>query len=147
MLLEFLEAVGCKFSMDWDSHVIVAVPEELSHIQIREAIEPFAKELSRQVRYRAKRRRSVFVGGTLNGQEVGTQARGTYGHHMPNGRYGYWIRHRIKRGCWEVYEEDAKDGRAFFRGYATSERKARRGEIKKAHKTTEAAGGEDEPDL
>jgi hypothetical protein len=135
MLLQFLEALGVTFEMDWDDQVIIEVPEEISYGQIAQAIEPFGKRLGEEVRFRAKQRRSVFVGGSLNGQEVDGRAlriKSWCSHTMPNGRQGYWIRYRIKRGCWEVYEQGSADGRAFFRGFATSEAKAKRGEVKDA---------------
>lgn len=67
------------------------------------------------------RKRIGFVGGLLNGKPVGRRSRYWLG-------CGCWIPNRVKRGRWEVYEEQ-RDGRAFFRGYATSERKAKRGQI------------------
>lgn len=130
MLLRFLESLGVEFDMDWDGEVTMTVPEAVSCAEIEQALKPFGKRLREQVRFRAKQQRSVFVGGQLNGREVSWQGPGRCGcgHRMGNGGYGYWIRHRLARGRWEVYEE-VPDGRAFFRGYATSERKARHGEI------------------
>ena len=131
MLLRFLESLGVEFDMDYDETVSVTVPESVSRAEIEEAVKPFGKQLTEQVRYRAERQRSVFVGGQLNGQEVSWQGPGRRGcgHRMANGSYAYWITYRLKRGRWEVYEEVRGDGRSFFRGYATSERKARHGEI------------------
>jgi hypothetical protein len=130
MLLRFLESLGVSFDMDWDEEVTITVPGAVSCVELEQALKPFGKQLSQEVRYRAKRQRSVFVGGQLNGREVSWQGPGRRGcgHRMAGGGYAYWIRHRLKRGCWEVYEE-VLDGRAFFRGYTTSERKARHGEI------------------
>ncbi len=132
MLLRFLESLGVHFVMDWDDAVTITVPESVSWAEIQQALKPFGERLMEQVRCRAKRQRSVFVGGQLNGQQVSDSlpwVRTSGGiHRMAKCEYGYWIRHRLKRGCWEVYEE-VPDGRAFFRGYATSERKAKHGEI------------------
>lgn len=132
MLLRFLESIGVRFDMDWDDEVTMTVPEAVFCADIEQALGPFGKQLSQQVRSRAQQQRSVFVGGQLNGQEVSDRTWGVrsgYGHRIVNGGgYGYWIRHRLKRGYWEVYEQ-VPDGRAFFRGCTTSERKARRGEI------------------
>ena len=153
MLLEFLESLGVEFEIDWDDEVIITVPREgISYAEIEQALQPVSKRLVNQARYRAKARRSVFVGGTLNGQEVESRTHGIrseWCHRMADGKLGHRIRRRIKRGCWEVYEQGDTDGRAFFRGYATSEQKARKGQLREASRpaagsapsSTEPTGG------
>lgn len=83
------------------------------------------KEVTRQLQLRRHYAMHQFVGGPLNGQrhdglpwmcvEVGTKMLS----------YGYLTR-RIRSAEWAVYVGNPKDGRAFFHGYATSEKKARR---------------------
>lgn len=117
MLLDFLEQLGVTFEMDWDNQVIITVPDELKASDVLKLIEQecFGKHLARAVKFRAEVDRAVFVGGLRNGDPICL--------------FGIrWVANRVKRGRWEVYEL-VSDGRAFFRGYAASEHKAKRGEI------------------
>lgn len=125
MLLRFLEHLGVNFDMDYDGEVFFDVPKDVCHDAIEEALQPFGKGLAQEVRNRARRQRSVFVGGQWNGKTAA---------HL--GVWNPWIRHHLRRGCWEVYEA-VPDGRAFFRGYATSEKKARLGEVTKQPKAAQ----------
>lgn len=129
MLLKFLEQLGVTFEMDWDDEVIIEVPEDLEAADVMNAIksEPFGKDLSESVVYRAKASRAVFVGGMLNGKRTGWIG------------LRQWFANHVKRGRWEVYER-VNDGRAFFRGYATSQAKAKRGEINELTKPASKGG-------
>lgn len=119
MLLDFLEQLGVTFEIDWDNEVIIKVPEDLQAADAMKVIANvrFEKHLARTVTFRAQRARSVYVGGRRNGERVGL----CWGNRT-------WIANRVKRARWEAYEL-SRDGRAFFRGYATSQAKAKRGEI------------------
>jgi hypothetical protein len=117
MLLEFLERLGFQFDMDWDDDVAITSVTAVECSDLTQALKPFEKRLADQVRHRARRQRSVFVGGSLNGQMIGSSA------------WGKWIVNHLSRGKWEVYETERSNVRAFFRGYATNKRNARRGEI------------------
>lgn len=140
MLLKFLETLGVTFEIDWDDSVQIGIPESgVSYDEMRRALESpvpgtvagatFSNWLHREVLCRAAARRAVFVGGSLNGKQVRYEQPSYYG----------FIAHRLGRAHWEVYEQaDKRDGRAFFRGYATSEKKARRGEVKSGVEGLEA---------
>lgn len=127
MLLEFLESLGLRFEMDWDDTVAIATPDAVLACDLQQALEPFRQRLANQVRWRAQKQRAVFVGGSLNGELVGTR-RCLIPTHSSDGKTYRWIAHHVARSRWEVYDQESYDGRAFFRGYAANRRKANRGE-------------------
>lgn len=128
MLLNFLETLGLEFDMGWDDEVTITVPDVVLAGNLRQALEQFEKRLGDEVRHRARRQRSVFVGGSLNGQVIDDGRCVAPTRHL-DGTTHHWIAHHLARGRWEVYDQEGYDGRAFFRGYATNKRKAKRGEI------------------
>lgn len=115
MLLEFLKGLGVRFDMDWDEEVTLTVPETVSSDEISHALQPFKERLCDEVRSRAKRQRTVFVGGSLNGQMIGAWQCLVPTIH-PDGTTHHWIVHHVARGRWEIYDQECYMGRAFFRG-------------------------------
>ncbi len=127
-LLNFLESLGVKFSMDWDDTVTAEIPD-IDAVDVEQAMKPFIGGLSHDVVYRAECLRAVFVGGSLNGQVVGRRRCLVPTLHA-DGTKHCWIVEHVARGRWEVYDNELRhNGRAFFRGYATNKQKANRGEI------------------
>ena len=127
-LVDFLESLGVKFSMDWDDTVEVEVPD-IDAADVEQAIRPYKASLQHDVVYRAECQRAVFVGGSLNGQLIGRRHCIVPTLHA-DGTKHWWVVNHVARGRWEVYDEEGRhNGRAFFRGYATNKKKARCGEI------------------
>jgi len=117
-LLRFAEALGIQPSMDWDDSVSIEYPEVVCRSEMEAALAPVKDCLAREFTIRARRRREVLVGGPFNGQPN----RWDYCRGATFGR-------RVARAHWAVYRE-GDDGRAFFIGFASSQRKARRGALK-----------------
>lgn len=99
---------------DWDCKELAIEARDISAADLRCALERYQKPMRDHLHWERERRMRVFVGGPLNGQ-----------------RYGLWkqagatIAKHIARAKWAAYEV-GKDGRAWFRGFATSHLKARR---------------------
>ena len=117
-LIDFAEALGVEFSMDWDGEVVMEYPDEIDAEKLVTFLGDNGKLLGNQFRTRCDLARRVFVGGPLNGQRTPLSCCRSR---------SYWA-HRCKRARWAVYRMQA-DGRAFFVGYATSAAKAKRGEV------------------
>ena len=115
--LEALEELGVAFSLDWDNTLIVDVPESLSRNAVVAFIGKYEDAFARQVGNRAAASRRCFVGGPYAGQS-----------HDQCWLEGQFRGLHVKRGKWAVYKF-CDDGRALFKGYASSEKKARRGEV------------------
>ena len=121
-VLTLLEELGVTLELDWDNSLIAAVPGSLSAGPVKALIERHSQQITQSVLSRAALRKWRFIGGPLDGK--------------PHCR-SPWFQRRVvwreSRAKWAVYQLE-KDGRAFFKGYAPSEVKARRGLLK----TTEA---------
>lgn len=127
-LLAFAEALGIKLGLDWDGELLIEYPEILSRLEIEAAVAPFEEDLALAISLRAKRLLNVLVGGPFNGRR-----------NFSGCCHGETFGRRVSRAHWAVYRQ-GDDGRAFFIGYATSQRKARRGVLKS--KTNEQEGTE-----
>lgn len=117
-LLRFAQALGIRVWMDWDDEVSIDCPEVVSRSEIEAALGPFADRLKTEFEVRARCRRAILVGGPFNG----TRNNWDY---CPGATFG----RRVAKSHWAVYRQ-ADDGRAFFVGFASSQRKARRGVLK-----------------
>lgn len=120
-LLEFCELLGVEFEMDFDDRVTICF-DQVPEFVINEALNKVGVQLAEEFKSRAQFRRDVFVGGPKNGESVG------FLNWRPNGLYAF----NVSRGKWAVYSMPRNpwnDRRAFFKGYATSERNGFKGII------------------
>lgn len=120
-MISFLRALGFEFHIDYDCELLIEKPDEVSVDDVLEALGAWRENwrgiLARQVKYEGQCERREFCGGPLHGQ------RHSVDYHL---MYHHFRGYHLARAKWAVYEFQP-DGRAFFRGYATSERKARDG--------------------
>lgn len=113
--IRFMRQLGFEFHLDWDGELEIEYPLDLTPGQIAQALLSHDREIACVVKRQAACDREQCVGGPFNG------------------RRHEWLRGnleglRVKRGCWAVYLV-VPDGRAFFQGFASSEKKARQGEL------------------
>jgi len=116
-ILSFAEALDVEFSMDWDGEVFIEYPEHVDVERLRSYLKEHGSALAVMFSDRESRKQQVLVGGPFANK--------------PNWRWspaGTFIVLRVKRAKWAVYRQHG-DGRAFFMGLATSEKKAKRGLI------------------
>lgn len=111
----FLESLGFRFSLDLDDELEITCPEFLSPDQIKARLLQDSAAIVGRIKMRAKNRMRQFVGGPFNGEPHALH------HYYPNGR---GIGMRVARAEWAAYWL-SPDGRAFFQGMATSEKKAK----------------------
>lgn len=116
--LELLVSLGCEMHIDFDGELQFSVPDPLNVDTVIQQIERHKNYLAGQVKCRANRDRRLFMGGPFNGQKFGGYVYG-----------GNWVS-RVERAKWVVYEP-MPDGRAVFKGFASSRAKGRRGELMK----------------
>ncbi len=121
--LSILEALGYKFSLDYDDALEITEPEELNDARLRELLRDSSDYLRFEVKDRAQRSRRVCVGGPFDG------AQHVWPHCYPlNDASGntlsyYRAARQVKRGKWAAYALSI-DGRAWYAGEATNERAA-----------------------
>ena len=108
---DLAEAMGFRFSMDWDDQLIIEPPSHVSADEMRQwIVDNAAKEIVNRFRYQAKRASSVLVGGPFCGR--------------PTTRtWGQICCWRRERADWHAYCV-AKDGKGYYAGPATSRKKA-----------------------
>ena len=111
---EVLEALGFQLALDWDESLMIESELPLTNDQSKWFFLNQA-ELRCSLLSRAQAERTVFMGGSLNGQRHGLYGRSGTHKHM-----------HIKNRHWETYRFE-KDGRLVFVGKSTSERKAKDG--------------------
>ena len=113
-ILEFVEAIGIKVSVDWDGQVVVAAPhpDEINERALSHALKRSGFQLSRDAEARRARGMRRCMGGPKHGEKHG---------------WGVWSKsyYRERRGLWHVYHVHA-DGRAVYAGRASSEAQARK---------------------
>lgn len=115
-ILEFLEMCGFEFELDYDDELIITAPTELDPQKIRQWLwQKHDGHIVSLLKLRAEVDRWRLVGGPCHGRR----------HWKDPGDY---VVHRVARAKWSVYKV-WPDGRAVFCGYASSEKKARRGEL------------------
>ena len=90
------------------------VARDISADELRNALMAHEPEILRLLEFERQRGLAVCVGGPFNGRR-----------HWEFGR-GKTIAIRMDRGKWAAYQVGDDNLRAFFQGYATSERNARR---------------------
>lgn len=132
-LLTFVRALGFELSsLDWDGEFLIEGPDRVSVTELIEALKPLHDELVSQLAREADLVRvERFSGGPYDGRPhralrhrpaiIGADGKRRY----------FWCLPAIppEPAKWATYEQ-LRDGRTIFRGYATSEAKARRGEIR-----------------
>lgn len=110
--LEIMERLGVQFEVDWDGEVTSLVPSEIDRQAVCSLIADMGIEIKRAMEYRRKEATRVFVGGPLGGQRHDIHSWDkTFAHHVGHAN---WAAYHIR-----------SDGRAVFRGFATSRKKAR----------------------
>ncbi len=131
--LEVLEQAGFTFALDFDGSLEWTAPVTVDRAALVAFVQHWSADLAEDVAHRAARDRSRCHGGPLNGQPCPLIWR--YEYLALHDEKGTRIRDlptfkslHVKRGQWAVYRIE-RDRRAFFVGYATSEAKARRGEV------------------
>lgn len=120
-LLPFLESIGCQFTLDWDDELSVAVPENLSPFDLDNALKPLRAGIVAAIKTRARNALYVCLGGPLDGKR----------HEWFYNGWGGCTAYKAVKVCrahWAVYEVHS-DGRAIFKGYTTSQKKARQGHV------------------
>jgi hypothetical protein len=110
----FLELFGFKFELDWDDSLIITPPERaIDNDRVMFVLNQCTKQITGKIVDRRRRDMRQCVGGPFNGQS-----------------HDHWpfsspvIARRVSRGRWAAYRVE-KDGRAFYVGEATNEKKAR----------------------
>lgn len=111
--MDFLAAFGVRAYIDLDDELIFDYENrDISIAELVQELSQYQWAVRNMVMRRAERDRERFMGGPLDGQSH---------------RYA-WARqifaHRVSRAKWASYSI-FRDGRGIFRGYATSEKKAR----------------------
>lgn len=123
-VLDLLDVLGVTFSMDIDGTIDCIVPESIECSKISEFVQYHGERLNDQLKYRFMRERQQFVGGPLNGKQVRIA-----------GYTGSYYAHNIDRGYWACYQW-TDEGRAMFRGFSTSKRRAKKGICNARNKET-----------
>lgn len=108
--LRLLELLGFQFALDFDDTLQIKCDQTAD--QMVEILNGRMDQLLRPFQYRMRRQRSQLVGGPCNGRKHYAQPDDVLALHLA-------------RAKWAIYSVE-KDGRAFYRGNETSERKARR---------------------
>jgi hypothetical protein len=90
----------------------------LSAAELTEALQVYAEAIRNKLLHRQQLSMQIFMGGPLNGQR-----HDHYGH-------GQTIAVRLGPAKWAAYEIGNDQRRAWFRGLATSEKKARQLQVK-----------------
>lgn len=135
-MIRFLRALGFDFHVDWDQSLIIKEPDQVSVGDVLDALsagrEDWVELIRRTVLNEAVEERSRLMGGPLDGKRHSERVYRTA---------AYFKGFRVARAKWAVYEIQP-DSRAFFRGYATSECKARGGNFDRSSSRSKAKGGE-----
>lgn len=109
--VQLCEALGFTFELDWDNAVIITPPQgHVTNRDVMAVLNQHLTEIGTYLHCRRKRLMRQFVGGPFNGQQ--------------HGLLRLVVALRVKRSQWAAYRLE-EDGRAFYCGEATSEKKAR----------------------
>jgi hypothetical protein len=122
--IRFLETLGFEFQLDWDDELEISHPSEIQPEQVSLALRQYADYIVAYLRRRRQKALSHCIGGPFSGRRHGWY----YWPSFDGTRYRQFHGLNVSRAKWAVYEL-MKDGRAYFRGYATSRKKARAGLI------------------
>lgn len=127
--IALLESVGFQFGLDFDDELIVEYPLEFDPKVLADKVATdHAKETVQFLKARAMRQRQQFIGGPLNGQQhegLPWLAIQIGENPLRLANYGFLAR-CLGPAEWAVYIGNPADGRAFYHGTATSQKKARR---------------------
>ena len=114
-VVEFLARLGVRcYLADPEGEELGIDARDLSAAELRGALMEHSAAIRDHLEYQRQRRMRVLVGGPRAGRPHG---RGAYAS-------GLVLFHEAPRR-WAVYEIRRGDGRAWFRGYATSEKNGR----------------------
>jgi hypothetical protein len=116
--LDLLIALGCELHIDFDDELYFTVPINIHRNKLVQQIQNHASYLAGQVKLRANRDKRRFMGGPLNGQKCCV------------GGFARFAVLKVGKAQWAVYEP-MEDGRAIFKGMASSQAKGRRGQFVK----------------
>jgi hypothetical protein len=122
-ILNFIRALGVQVGLDFDDELLIETPDSISRDTILATLKPYRTDLTQSLKAEGLFLRSYHFGGPLDGQPHAYSRWGNPYHAV-----------HVARAKWAVYQVD-RDQRALFRGYATSERKAKRGEYVAIDKT------------
>ena len=113
--LKFLRMLGFKFYLDFDEQLVIEEPGDVLEMsRIMWIVDQCRDRIKQTVQHLAKRDMEQFVGGPFNGQR---HDKSWYCCHRE-------VAKRIGPRQWAAHRL-VKDGRAFFVGITTSEKKAR----------------------
>lgn len=128
-VVTLLESVGFTFGLDFDNELMIEYPLEFDPKCLADKLATeHVQEITNFLKRRGEQARRQFLGGPLDGeaywelrwvtvQLVEPTRLATFGYHF----------HRTAPAAWAIYlAAGSQDGRAFFRGTATSEKKAKR---------------------
>lgn len=124
--LEILRALGLRVGLDFDGELLVDAGDDPARSIDRATIAEWVQRventrlqaaLLHELHRERRRMLRVCYGGPLDQQFHGWCSYGQKFHGV-----------RVERARWATYRVE-EDGRAFFVGYATSEKKSKRGEV------------------
>lgn len=110
--LEILERIGVSFEVDWDGEVTANIPRAIDTQAVTDLIADCDSQIKQSLESRRKDATRMFIGGPFAGRK-----------HNIYSWDGTFV-HRISRANWVAYKVQG-DGRAVFRGKATSKKKAK----------------------
>lgn len=110
----FVERLGFKLGLDFDNALIIEHPNAVPIEAVIELLTKCQASLIAEIKCDAARERRQYVGGPVNGQKIGLS-------------HSHWLTVHVGRGRWAAYYSPLpyRDGRAFYVGEATNQRKAR----------------------
>lgn len=121
-IMGFIVAIGGSVERGPRGDIVVDLPDVVTHDALLRAARMAASDLDHSLRRREYHLQNICIGGPLHGQYRPRKGgfRGPPFHYV----------HRVDRGLWAVYCVDRKRVNPTFIGYASSEAKAKRGELK-----------------
>jgi len=114
-VIRLLRSLGVELGLDWDDELLIGCPDLIFGATVEEIVREHTDQIRTELAAAGRRAMRQFVGGPLNGKP-----------HIVYYHPGAYRGFRQGPRRWAVYEFQ-QDGRAMFRGWATSEKKARRG--------------------
>ena len=126
--MDFLHRFGVRISYaDPECETVDIEARDISAEELIAALREYEAALKRRLRFKRQCALAVCVGGPRNGRP--------YLFHQNS--KGEILTYHLSRARWAVYEV-GDDGRAWFRGYATSRKKGRRLEVIKPNAAPDA---------
>jgi hypothetical protein len=126
-VLALFEALGIVLGLDWDETVLTECPETIPRSEIMAWVKSNEDVFVDLIKDRTKTYRPVLVGGPFQGLYYLRNCRGR-GVREFWARGHDWYLRKVAYARWAVYRID-RDGLGTFMGYASSETKARQGQI------------------